>query len=157
MYYFEKYRNANPDIDVLVSGEGETIFRDYLCAELDGGVLQKVDALVYRDEEGLHFTTAARRVKDFRQTASPYLDGTFDRLISAHPGHFTMGMLETNRGCPFTCTFCDWSQNLTKKVKRRKHNWKDELLYFKDIDVQIRETDANFGQWDQDLEIFCLL
>jgi hypothetical protein len=54
----------------------------------------------------------------------------------------------------YKCTFCDWSQNLTKKVKRRKHNWKDELLYFKDLDVQIRETDANFGQWDQDLEIF---
>lgn len=108
------FLEAHVEIDVLVSGEGEVVFREYLLAELENRPLTEVGSLVYREGETLHFTTPASRVKDFRQTSSPYLDGTFDALMEAYPGHFTMGMLETNRGCPFLCTFCDWS--LTKKV-----------------------------------------
>lgn len=108
------FLDAHPEIDVLVSGEGELTFREYLLAVLDDAPLSTVKSLVYRDEEGLHFTTPASRVLDFSQTASPYLDGTFQALLEAHPGHFTMGMLETNRGCPFSCSFCDWS--LTRQV-----------------------------------------
>lgn len=62
--------------------------------------------------------------------------------------------VEFARGCMYDCSFCDWSQNLTKKVKRRSSNWKKELDFFKKIDIPIRETDANFGQWKEDIEIF---
>jgi hypothetical protein len=62
--------------------------------------------------------------------------------------------IEFARGCMYNCSFCDWSQNLTKKVKRRTHDWKAELDFFKELDITLRETDANFGQWPQDLEIF---
>ena len=34
------------------------------------------------------------------------------------------------------------------------HDWRQELELFHDLDIPIRETDANFGQWDEDLEIF---
>ena len=54
----------------------------------------------------------------------------------------------------YNCTYCDWSQNLTNKVTRRKAEWKLELEFFRDLDVQIRETDANFGQWKEDIEIY---
>jgi len=62
--------------------------------------------------------------------------------------------VEFARGCMYSCTFCDWSQNLTKKVKRRGHNWKAEIDLIHELDIKMRETDANFGQWKQDIEIF---
>lgn len=62
--------------------------------------------------------------------------------------------VEFARGCMYSCTFCDWSQNLTKKVKRRTSNWREDIDLFIELDQKIRETDANFGQWKEDLEIF---
>jgi radical SAM superfamily enzyme YgiQ (UPF0313 family) len=62
--------------------------------------------------------------------------------------------IEFARGCMYNCAFCDWSQNLTKKVKRRSHPWKDDIDLFYELDVAIRETDANFGQWKEDLDIY---
>ena len=62
--------------------------------------------------------------------------------------------VEFARGCMYKCAYCDWSQNLTKKVLRRKAEWKLELEFFRDLDVSIRETDANFGSWAEDLAIY---
>jgi tRNA A37 methylthiotransferase MiaB len=62
--------------------------------------------------------------------------------------------VEFARGCMYSCSFCDWHQGLTKKVKRRKHDWRSEIDFFHDHDIQIRETDANFGQYPEDLDIF---
>jgi hypothetical protein len=62
--------------------------------------------------------------------------------------------IEFARGCMYSCTFCDWGQNLTKKVKRRTHNWKYDIDLFHRMNVAIRESDANFGQWKEDIEIY---
>jgi tRNA A37 methylthiotransferase MiaB len=66
---------------------------------------------------------------------------------------FSIGV-EFARGCMYKCTFCDWSQNLTKKVVRHSHSWKEDIDYFHEIDVGISETDANFGQWKDDIDAF---
>ena len=62
--------------------------------------------------------------------------------------------IEFARGCMYSCSFCDWSQNLTKKVKRRSHDWKDDIDLFWRLDVPVRETDANFGQWPEDIKAY---
>ena len=62
--------------------------------------------------------------------------------------------VEFARGCMYSCAYCDWSSNLTNKVTRRKAPYQLELDFFKELDISIRETDANFGQWKQDIEIF---
>jgi hypothetical protein len=62
--------------------------------------------------------------------------------------------VEFARGCMYKCTFCDWSQNLTKKVVRHTHGWKDDIDYFHELDLIISETDANFGQWADDIKAF---
>lgn len=62
--------------------------------------------------------------------------------------------VEFARGCMYKCTFCDWSQNLTKKVKRRTNDWQLDIDTFIELDVAIRETDANFGMWKDDIAAF---
>lgn len=78
-----------------------------------------------------------------------------DRLLGKGiPRNKLIFATEFARGCMYKCSFCDWSQNLTKKVKRRTHDWRGEIDFFKELDIVVRETDANFGQWEEDYEIF---
>ena len=60
---------------------------------------------------------------------------------------------EIDRGCPYACSFCDWSSGLHHKVKRRSKSWKDEFDFLKDLPVQVILTNANFGIYKEDLEI----
>ena len=97
-------------------------------------------------------TAPPGRVMAFGE-ASPFLDGTFDELLARHPGRFSMALAETNRGCPFSCTFCDWS--LTKHVVElpleRVHA---ELTWIVERGFQhMMLADANFGIRPRDVEI----
>jgi hypothetical protein len=61
-------------------------------------------------------TERAPRIRDFTGFASPYLDGTFDDFIVGDDGTRRAAVLETNRGCPFSCSFCDWGQAVNSRV-----------------------------------------
>src|SRR5262249_34978556 len=67
-------------------------------------------------------TEPAPRLHDYTALGSPYLDGTFDEWItqgrSMPDGERSVqaAVIETNRGCPFTCTFCDWGQAVHARV-----------------------------------------
>jgi radical SAM superfamily enzyme YgiQ (UPF0313 family) len=110
-------------VDALVLGEGESPFRTLLSSLLGGHGLHSVPSLVFRATDGATISTEpAPRLRDFASLGSPYLDGTFDALVE--PGRpFTLSeapllsaIVETNRGCPFTCTFCDWGQAVHTRV-----------------------------------------
>jgi hypothetical protein len=67
---------------------------------------------------------------------------------------------ETTKGCPYTCTFCDWSSGLHHKVRiwgkgELEANWKKELVLFTDIEELevIFWTNPNIGLTPQDPEI----
>lgn len=86
--------------DVLVEGEGEAPF-PALVAATDRSMagLAQIPGLTLR-REGVwrQGNPGARAVMD--DLASPYAQG----LIPAGG----IGLLETYRGCPFTCSFCEW-------------------------------------------------
>jgi putative methyltransferase len=110
-----RFLQEHPEVDMLVSGEGEVTFPEVLRARQNGNDFAHIAGVAYRGADGVvRFTEPPKRVLEFSATASPFLDGTFDELIGRHRSRFAMALLETNRGCPFSCTFCDWS--LTKKV-----------------------------------------
>src|SRR5579862_6882388 len=112
-----RFLDEHPAVDVLVFSEGELSFREIVRARVRDGAfaeLGHIPGLAIRRARDHLVTAPPERVLDFRETGSPFLDGTFDEVYARHRDKFTMVLCETNRGCPFSCTFCDWS--LTKKI-----------------------------------------
>jgi putative methyltransferase len=86
---------------------------------------------------------------------SPYQDQApyYERLLRSNTVfHATW---ETNRGCPFSCSFCDWGSNTMSKVRRfdmQRVEGDLEWLARNHI-VMLFLADANFGIFERDLEI----
>ena len=93
------------------------------------------------------------RPEDLDEIPSPFLTGLMDPFLKDgyHP------IVETNRGCPFSCTFCVWGISaLNKVLKFSMHRVKEELTYvakssFKSSAIVL--GDANFGILPRDVEI----
>lgn len=62
---------------------------------------------------------------------------------------------ETSRNCPYACTFCDWSSGTTNKVFKWNmlSTFKDLVFLAQEKVLSMRISDANFGQWKQDVDI----
>lgn len=157
--FFDRY----PWVDWAVYGDGEKPFQQILDILCDpDSVPESQIRNAVRRVEGVHRCYPYEIMSDHlylstsmwtpqRQEILRVLDHITASGIPRSRVKFTV---EWARGCMYNCTFCDWSQNLTSKVKRRRHDWRQELELFHELDIPIRETDANFGQWAEDLEIF---
>jgi radical SAM superfamily enzyme YgiQ (UPF0313 family) len=140
-------------VDAIVAGEGELPFRALLSSLLGGGGLDDVPSLMFRAPDGgIVATAAAPRLREFDGLGSPYLDGTFDALLEHEPPrapahHPSCAVIETNRGCPFTCTFCDWGQAVHARVHELPlERVLAELDWIARRGVQyVYIADANFG------------
>lgn len=156
----EAYFAANPFIDVVVHGEGEVTFAELLAAlapirddeERDLSVLDSVPGLSYRGPNGVVRTADRDRLTDINVVPSPYLTGLYEPFGG---GVINTAMIETNRGCPYSCTYCDWGSSTASRI--RKFDLERifaELEWCADNKVEkIFLCDANFGIFDQDVQI----
>lgn len=152
----EAFLRANPQIDLAVHNEGERIFLKLLetwpdrgaWAALAGVSMVKADGSFVRNPN-------IDRVRDLDEIPSPFLEGAFDSIMAANPNESWIGLWETNRGCPFRCTFCDWGSATAGKVTK----FGEERL-FREVDwfaaskiEYIFCCDANFGIQKRDVDI----
>jgi radical SAM superfamily enzyme YgiQ (UPF0313 family) len=152
----EDYFVTNPHVDITVRGEGEATFAALLDA-LDpddfGNLAPLVDVagLSYRGANGVVHTEDRERIADLDTIPSPYLLGLFDPFGRAHAA----AVMESNRGCPYGCTFCDWgSATLSRIRKFDMDRVKAELEWFSKNELLfVSLCDANFGIFERDVEI----
>ncbi len=87
---------------------------------------------------------------------SPYTLGLYERYSKDYPDMKFQAIVETNRGCPFTCSFCFWGQGFEEK-KVRHHD-----LYHVEEEAEwigrnkipyIFMADANFGMFERDQDV----
>lgn len=103
----EDFLNQHNYIDYLVLGEGEEPFTELLCALIDGNKLQNVSNIIYRDVQGKAVKSNHREITAINYP-SPYLEGYFDTILNKKTEVDFYIIIETNRGCPYRCTYCDW-------------------------------------------------
>jgi len=131
-------------IDCVILGEGEKDFVDMLNRIKNSQPIKPI---------------YERLQSDSLSYSSPYESGVFDTLVENYPEYHWATLVETTRGCPHHCTFCDWG------------TWMDKIKKF-DLDQVERDinwmsthrvgflmvADANFGIFaERDLKIAKML
>ncbi len=142
----ENFLKDHPFIDLCVHNEGEESFKNILIQNLSNSpnfYLDNVSTIT----DNKYFKGAFSRITSLDSIPSPYTTGVFDNIIREHPDiEFNM-ILETNRGCPFSCTFCDWGTLTTQKIKQLGlERVYSEIEWCAENKIEFIEiADANFG------------
>lgn len=139
-------------IDYLMHNEGEETTALFLKAVINGDDLSNVPNLSFR-RDGEIITTKTYHPRDISSYPSPYTEGIFDGFLEEFPDTEFHATLETNRGCPYACSYCEWcfTRNLRffpmEKIKA-EIEWiaRNKIPY-------CYCADANFGIAERDVEI----
>jgi putative methyltransferase len=147
----------NPFIDITTRGEGELTFQEILLG-LPERRFEDISGISFRDKYGNCVKNNIERtnVKDLDSLASPYLDGSFEKLIREHPEIKFQAIIETNRGCPYSCSYCCWSQGgLSKKFRFHSIERIGKIAEWcgENKIEYVFCADSNFGVFKRDLEI----
>lgn len=158
--YLDKY----PHLDVYALGEGDFLANHIVRTFMDAGKdIARLGAIglpsaTFRNPEGQAAIDETKpRHKEVEDVPSPWLTGIQDEFFDGK----LAPMIETNRGCPFTCTFCVQGTKYYSKI----HNFsvdriKEEITY---IARRIRShspnmgtlriADSNYGMYERDIDI----
>ena len=149
--YFKKHSY----VDYAVYGDGEEAFAKILDSILNKSEIQDGVNTVTKDKVYPHKIFYD---KEYNKISSIMSEKT---IIKKHVEEvknntdvkFLQLRWERARGCPYKCSFCDWSSGLHHKVKRKKSSWKEELDFLFTLPVMVVPTDANWGIYQEDIEI----
>jgi radical SAM superfamily enzyme YgiQ (UPF0313 family) len=150
----EAFLRENPWIDVACHGEGERVFLD-LLERLPNRNWNGIGSISYVRDGRFFLHPRLPRTPDLSTIPSPYLEGVFGPLIEAFPDERWLALWETNRGCPFSCTFCDWGSATAAKVFQfDMPRLLEEVEWFARRHTEfVFCCDANFGMLPRDLEL----
>lgn len=164
-----RFLKRNSEIDAYVFQGGEIPFTELVEFLMDEPVeirkrlLKEVSlkGVVSVDKNGNRlYGGLIPEPKDLDFIPSPYLEGLLDKFFLDRR---LSPMIQTNRGCPFKCTFCADGHSSQNKVKSFSvERVKSELLYIAErIDPKLQKTlfisDLNFGMFKRDIEIADLI
>ncbi len=160
----KKFLNERPLIDIYTYLDGEVSFSNIVefifnCEDLVEA-RQKlktypVNGCVHVDENGEILAPALpNRIRDLDEIPSPYLTGLLDQFFDGR----LSPMIQTHRGCPFTCTFCADGTSLVNKVYRfSTERTIKELQYIGErVSEKMKSlhiADLNFGMFAEDATI----
>ena len=156
----EKFLRDHPLIHFMVFKEGEIAFTDLLQHLADNNF--DVEAAKKAMPRGCHYLLDGQfkmgpfieRIKDLDDIPSAYLTGEMNQFFDSK----LIPIVQTNRGCPFSCTFCVEGLGYYNKVNKRTLPAINAELEFiaahrhpdcHDLVV----ADSNFGMYREDEEI----
>lgn len=157
------YMECNPFIDIAVRGEGEEPFKQVLSRYLSSSEFSGIEGVTWRNpvsEKPEYNPDSSKFEKDLDVYPSPYLLGLYESLVQSRQDLKFQTIIETNRGCPFACTFCYWGKGgLSRKYRffslervAAEIEWigKNHIPF-------VYNADSNFGMHRRDEEIADLL
>ena len=150
----EEFLKSNPFVDLAVHGAGEEPLVAILEHSISGN-WEQIPSVSFLEKTGtLCQTQMAPGFKDLSEVPSPYVTGVFDPLMAANPKEKWIGMWETDRNCPFSCTFCGWGLLESKPIMWDLEQVYRDVDWFADHRIEfIFCANANFGLLPRDIEI----
>ena len=160
----KKFMERYKEVDIYVPTEGEIGFSNVVKKVLESNSIDEVkqkitqnpiDGCVSRNEQGqIQCTIPTLRISSLDEIPSPYLNGMMTKFFD---GKLTP-MLQTNRGCPFHCTFCTDGRDEVNKVnsfdiKRVQSEIQYIAEHIPKNTHSLHISDLNFGMYPRDIEI----
>lgn len=145
--YLEQYKY----IDFLTHRFGEEPTEGLLEALATGNPLENVPNLSFRNGKGDIITTeyVPQTRTDY---PSPYLEGVFDDILTDDISF--SAIFETNRGCPNSCSFCDWGSLKSRVRLFSMERVLSEIDWFVKNQIEfIYCADGNFCLFERDKKI----
>jgi putative methyltransferase len=181
----QNFFKDHPYVDIIAHGEGEIIFGNILIENLkekpdwskikgcsipyrfvtgDAASSNIKDGLKIIDQEvnlnpdplDTFVTEPQPRIADLMEMPSPYLNGLFDELISDPECVYDLeATIETTRGCPYACTYCEIGTKYYQKIKYHTlEKIYSEIDWLSDNKVVfVYNADSNFGMLKDHLPI----
>ncbi len=157
------FMKKNLDVDIYVPDEGEIGFSKIISLALlndskntmrQNVLKNPIDGCVVRTTDGkIQYSLSLDRLKNLDEIPSPYTNHMFDEFFDGK----LSPMLQTNRGCPFSCTFCvDGSDSVNQVNKFSMNRVYEEIQYISkhsQNNSSLIITDLNFGMIPRDNEI----
>lgn len=148
-YHYERYLRENPAVDYICAGEGEITFREFLLHLLQKGEAtpDKVPGMAFRKGGEVGLAPARDFYGNLDEFPSPFLTGALELDTLLHSAYF-----QTTRGCPFTCTYCDYGRNQpyyefsldrVREELKYFHQHKAKALFAVDATFNYRRGRAN--------------
>jgi len=100
-------------------------------------------------EKHIHVGENIGTLDDLNEIPSPYLNGMLDEFFEDR----WQPVLETNRSCPYRCTFCAWGIGTQKLMKFDEDRVLKEIEYISERCTKskmLKIADANFGILERD-------
>ncbi len=160
----EEFMKKHNEVDLYVPTDGETGFSNIIAKSLESKSKEiiretvlsvPIEGCLSRNKNGaLQYNNPVIRIKNLDEIPSPYISGILDEFFDGK----LSPMIQTNRGCPFSCTFCTDGSDLVKQVNNFGiKRIEDELEYISNkVPKNIHSmtiSDLNFGMYPRDLEI----
>ena len=156
----EFFLNEKKHVDIYTLLEGEKSFLNIVKKLISvKGKKSKmfdepIDGCVFIHPETKKFTSGKylERINDLDEIPSPYLNGMLDKFFDGKLTPF----IETNRGCPFTCSFCHTGNDYFHKIKNfSPERVKEEIEYIgkkcQGLGItNLHLADVNFGMYPSD-------
>ena len=156
--------NANPWIDYYVMKEAEAAFAALVAALMDPNtdrtkIGESVPNLAYLGPNGeLCASSEAQRLPSLSDIPSPYQSGRLDEFLDGR----LLPVIQTARGCPFSCAFCTEGQLYWNKVRHKTRDLiAGEVSYIAARMAALPEdqrrtdlliADSNFAMFPQDID-----
>ncbi len=140
-----------PDADFFIFGDGEVPFGALLQAIDSGRDYAQIPNIAYRSENRI---VVNKREYDFAlDFPSPYLTGFMDGFVEKYPEIDFSAIVETNRGCPYACAYCDWSQTQSIRTFPLQKVYAEIEWCCRHKIEYVFCADGNFGILDRDCDI----
>lgn len=156
----KEFLKSYPEFDFYIFREGELAFIElfYKLKEFDFNVSKvkashlKIPNTHYHVGGEFVFGDLMPALKTLDEIPSPYLTGLCDKLL----GQGLMPVLETKRGCPFKCTFCESGHDHYNRINSFSlDRAKKEVEYLSKHSTCpiLQLADLNFGMYLDDVEV----